>query len=156
MSYPKVASPVFVFVALLAGLVFGVGLVVAGMANPAKVLGFLDLAGRWDPSLIFVMAGGISVAASGFWVARGRTISLLGFEMSLPGAGHVDAALIGGAAAFGLGWGLAGICPGPALVLLGAGSAKALAFFIAMLCGMAIHEVMSMGSDSRGAVFADS
>lgn len=146
MSSPKAADPTFVFVSLLAGLAFGVGLVVAGMANPAKVLAFLDLAGRWDPSLIFVMAGGISVAACGFWVARGRAMSLLGFKVSLPGAGRVDPALIGGGAAFGIGWALAGICPGPALVLVGAGSAKAFIFFVAMLCGMAIHEVTAAGS----------
>ena len=151
MSFPKAANPTFAFVSLLAGLAFGVGLVMAGMANPAKVLGFLDLAGRWDPSLIFVMAGGISVAACGFWVARRRTASLLGFEMSLPSAGRVDPALIGGGAAFGIGWGLAGICPGPALVLLGAGSAKALIFFVAMLCGMAIHEVAAGSVILKGA-----
>ena len=152
MSLPKAADPTFAFVALVAGLVFGVGLVVAGMANPAKVLGFLDLAGRWDPSLIFVMAGGVAVAACGFWIGRQRTVSLLGFEMSMPGAGRVDAALIGGGAAFGVGWGLAGICPGPAMVLLGAGSPKALVFFIAMLGGMALHAVISAGSATRKAV----
>ena len=124
---------------LLAGLVFGIGLIVSGMADPAKVLGFLDLAGAWDPSLAFVMAGAIAVGVLGFAVAKRRRKSLLGLPMQLPGAGAVDRKLVLGGLLFGIGWGLAGFCPGPALVALGMGSAKAVVFVIAMLAGMALH-----------------
>lgn len=128
------------FAALLAGLVFGLGLIVSGMANPAKVLGFLDLAGPWDPSLALVMAGAIGVGACGFALARRRTRSLLGAPMALPGARQIDRRLLLGSALFGAGWGLAGFCPGPALVGLGLGEAKALVFVVAMLLGMAVFE----------------
>ena len=127
--------------ALLAGLIFGLGLIISGMADPAKVLGFLDLAGNWDPSLIFVMGGAVVVAALAF--AKKRSHSLLGFEMQLPTARHIDRRLIGGNLLFGLGWGLAGICPGPALVLLGAGVAQGAVFVGAMLAGMALFELIS-------------
>ena len=126
-----------------AGLLFGLGLLVSGMANPAKVLGFLDLAGDWDPSLAFVMAGAIAVGGCGFAFARRRTRALLGQPIRLPKTAPVDARLIGGSALFGLGWGLAGICPGPAVVLLGAGLAKGLVFCLAMLGGMAAFEAAS-------------
>jgi uncharacterized membrane protein YedE/YeeE len=128
------------FTSFVAGLVFGVGLLVAGMANPAKVLGFLDLAGAWDPSLAFVMAGGIAVGLLAFTVARRRTVSFLGEAMHLPTARHVDRRLVGGSLLFGIGWGLAGICPGPALVLLGTGAPQGLVFVIAMLAGMWLFE----------------
>src|SRR5437870_1042194 len=104
------------FASLLAGLVFGLGLIVSGMANPAKVLGFLDLAGHWDPSLAFVMAGAIAVGAVAFALASRRTQSLLGTEMRLPSARHIDRRLVVGSVLFGIGWGIAGFCPGPALV----------------------------------------
>lgn len=126
--------------ALLAGLVFGLGLIVSGMANPAKVLGFLDLAGRWDPSLAFVMAGAILVGLPTFALARRRHQSYLGLEMKLPTARHVDRRLIGGSVSFGIGWGLAGFCPGPAIVALGMGQSKALIFVAAMLAGMGLFE----------------
>jgi uncharacterized membrane protein YedE/YeeE len=128
-----------VLMSLLAGLVFGIGLIVSGMADPAKVLGFLDLAGAWDPSLAFVMAGAIAVGVIGFAVAKRRRRSLLGLPMQLPGTGPVDRKLVLGGLMFGIGWGLAGFCPGPALVALGMGSAKAIVFVIAMLAGMALH-----------------
>jgi uncharacterized membrane protein YedE/YeeE len=127
---------------LLAGLVFGFGLIVSGMANPAKVLGFLDLAGAWDPSLAFVMAGAIAVGAVAFAVARRRTVSLLGAEMRLPSSRHIDRRLVVGSVLFGMGWGIAGFCPGPALVALGMGEAKALVFVAAMLAGMGIFELL--------------
>ncbi|SCB28401.1 DUF6691 family protein [Cupriavidus alkaliphilus] len=120
--------------ALLAGLVFGIGLILSGMANPAKVLGFLDLAGTWDPSLAFVMAGAILVGVAAFALARRRRRSWLGLAAVTP-------RLLLGSAAFGIGWGLAGFCPGPALVALGAGYAKAWGFVAAMLAGMALFEV---------------
>jgi uncharacterized membrane protein YedE/YeeE len=128
--------------AFVAGLIFGLGLIIAGMANPAKIVGFLDLAGKWDPSLAFVMAGAIAVAIVAFAVARRRTASLLGMPMQLPTNTVIDARLIGGSLVFGVGWGLAGFCPGPALVALGAGYGKAAVFVAAMLLGMACFELI--------------
>ncbi len=125
---------------LLSGLIFGLGLILAGMANPAKVLGFLDLAGAWDPSLTLVMGGAIVVGVVAFTLARKRDLSLLGLPMYLPSTRQIDQRLIIGSLLFGIGWGLAGICPGPAVVLLGAGSVKGLVFLIAMLLGMAVFE----------------
>ncbi len=129
---------------LLAGLVFGFGLILSGMANPAKVLGFLDLFGRWDPSLALVMGGAIAVASSVFFLARRRTISLLGAAMRLPTAKHIDRRLVMGGLFFGVGWGIAGFCPGPALVALGMGEGKAVIFVLAMLGGMALFEVLEL------------
>lgn len=124
------------FTALLAGLVFGLGLLLSGMASPAKVLGFLDLAGAWDPSLALVMLGAISVGLIAFGVAGRRSRSLLDLPMQLPSQRSIDRRLIGGSVLFGIGWGLAGFCPGPALVALGTGSGPALVFVAAMLVGM--------------------
>ena len=129
-----------VFTSLLAGLVFGLGLIVSGMADPAKVLGFLDLAGAWDPSLAFVMAGAIAVAAIAFGVAKKRTVSFLGATMKLPASRDIDRRLVIGSVLFGIGWGVAGFCPGPGLVALGMGELKALVFVAAMLLGMGIFE----------------
>ena len=129
------------FASLLAGLVFGLGLIVSGMANPAKVLGFLDLAGHWDPSLAFVMAGAIAVGAVAFAVANRRALSFLGAQMRLPSARHIDRRLVLGSVLFGIGWGVAGFCPGPALVSLGMGEIKALVFVAAMLVGMGAFEL---------------
>jgi uncharacterized membrane protein YedE/YeeE len=129
-----------VLAALLAGLVFGLGLILSGMANPAKVLGFLDLAGPWDPSLAFVMAGAVGVGLVAFALARRRQASVLGAEMKLPTVRGVDRRLVAGSLLFGIGWGLAGFCPGPGLVALGMGEAKALVFVAAMLAGMAVFE----------------
>lgn len=131
-----------VLTSLLAGLVFGLGLIVSGMANPGKVLGFLDLAGRWDPSLAFVMAGAIALGAVAFFIARDRTRSFLGAEMKLPTARHIDRRLVVGGTLFGIGWGIAGFCPGPALVALGMGETKAVVFIAAMLVGMAVFELL--------------
>jgi uncharacterized protein len=132
----------FIFTSLLAGLVFGLGLIVSGMANPAKVLGFLDLASAWDPSLALVMAGAIGVGFFAFLFARKRTRSLIGAEMKLPKAGQIDRRLIFGGLLFGIGWGVAGFCPGPGLVGLGMGEVKALVFVAAMLVGMAVFELL--------------
>lgn len=128
--------------AWVAGLVFGLGLMVSGMANPAKVLGFLDLAGVWDPSLAFVMVGAISLAALGFLIARRRARSWFGLPMQWPSSTSITWRLILGSAAFGIGWGLAGFCPGPALVALGAGYPKAAGFVLAMLAGMMVFELI--------------
>ena len=127
--------------AFVAGLIFGLGLMVSGMTDPSKVIGFLDLAGRWDPSLAFVMVGAIVVSAIGYAVARKRTVSFLGGAMHLPAERQIDRRLVLGSLAFGTGWGLAGFCPGPAIVSLGAGQDKAVVFVIAMLAGMALYEI---------------
>lgn len=127
---------------LLAGVVFGLGLIVAGMANPAKVLGFLDIAGSWDPSLALVMAAAVAIATLGFGWAKKRKTSLLGQPFQLPTSTRIDRRLIGGSVLFGIGWGLAGICPGTALVLLGAGIYKGVIFAAAMVAGMAIFSLI--------------
>ena len=131
-----------IFTSLFAGLVFGLGLIVSGMANPAKVLGFLDLAGPWDPSLAFVMAGAIAVAAVAFASAKKRTVSVLGAGMKLSTSRDIDRQLVIGSVLFGIGWGVAGFCPGPGLVALGMGEIKALVFVVAMLVGMGIFELL--------------
>jgi len=132
----------YAFTAFVAGLMFGIGLIVSGMASPAKVLGFLDLAGRWDPSLALVMAGAIAVGVIGFTFAGKRDATLLGTPMQLPATRTIDRRLIAGSALFGIGWGLAGFCPGPALVALGAGYVKALVFVAAMVAGMYGYEMI--------------
>lgn len=124
------------FTAFLAGLVFGCGLLLGGMTNPAKVLAFLDVAGVWDPSLALVMAGAIAVAAAPLNWARTRKQSLLGAPMQLPVKRTLDARLIGGSLVFGVGWGIAGFCPGPAVALLSTGRWQVLVFVVAMLVGM--------------------
>lgn len=131
-----------VFTSLLAGLVFGLGLIVSGMADPAKVLGFLDLAGAWDPSLAFVMAAAVAVAAVAFALTKERTMSMLGAAMKLPTSRNIDRRLVFGSLLFGVGWGVAGFCPGPGLVALGMGEFKALVFVLAMLVGMGIFELI--------------
>ena len=131
-----------ILMALITGLVFGIGLIVAGMTNPAKVLGFLDLAGRWDPSLALVMAGAILVALPAFRVAARRRQSLLGEPMHLPTATRIDRRLVLGSLAFGAGWGLAGFCPGPVLASLATGAVQPPIFCAAMLAGMGIFELL--------------
>jgi len=125
-----------VIFAFLCGLIFGVGLLISGMANPDKVLGFLDLSRPWDPSLAFVMIGAIAVGIVGFALVKGKKRAFCGVPILLPANNAIDRTLVVGAILFGLGWGLAGICPGPALVLLGAGVGKGLLFIVAMLVGM--------------------
>ncbi|MDF1780016.1 MAG: YeeE/YedE family protein [Alcanivoracaceae bacterium] len=130
------------FSALLTGLIFGAGLLLSGMANPEKVLGFLDVTGAWDPSLMMVMGGAIAVGIVGFAVVKGRSHSLFGEPISLPQRQDLDKRLIIGSLGFGIGWGLAGFCPGPALVAVGTGSIKAIVFVMAMIAGMAIFEIL--------------
>lgn len=132
-------------VEFLIGLVFGIGLILAGMTDPGKVIAFLNLAGSWDPSLALVMGGAIGVGVFAFAVARKRTTSFLGGAMHLPGPGQIDRPLVLGSLAFGIGWGLAGFCPGPALVSLGAGHWQAAVFVLAMLAGMRLFDVASRG-----------
>ena len=126
--------------ALFSGLVFGLGLILAGMTNPAKILAFLDLAGQWDPSLALVMGGAIAIGLIAFTIAKKRNHSLLGLPIQLPTLITIDKRLLLGGAAFGIGWGQAGICPGPSLVLLGTGSIKGVVFVAAMLAGMGFYE----------------
>lgn len=130
------------FFAFLSGLVFGIGLLVSGMANPEKVLNFLDITGHWDPSLMLVMIGAIAVGLVSFSIAKKRTLSFLGLGIKLPTANKVDTRLIGGSLLFGMGWGLAGFCPGPALVALGSGEFKGLVFVLAMIAGMLLFEAI--------------
>lgn len=137
------------FFSWLTGLIFGLGLLVAGMANSAKVLGFLDIAGVWDPSLAFVMLGGIAVASVGFFFAGKRTRTFLDLPLQMPTARHIDRRLIVGSLLFGIGWGVAGICPGPALVLVGAGLFKGAVFVAAMLVGMGLFEILERGVKRR-------
>ncbi len=131
-----------IIAAFATGLVFGLGLILSGMANPAKVLGFLDLAGHWDPSLAFVMGGAIAIGAVAFFFAGKRARSWLGFTMRLPDTHQIDFRLVGGSLAFGIGWGLSGICPGPGLVLVGAGVGKGMLFVASMLVGMVLFELL--------------
>lgn len=126
--------------AFVVGLVFGLGLIVSGMTDPGKVLGFLDLAGLWDPSLAFVMGGAIGVGLVAFAIAKKRTTSFLGGAMHLTASRAIDRRLVIGSLIFGVGWGIAGFCPGPAIVSLGAGQPKAIVFVIAMLLGMWLFE----------------
>jgi uncharacterized membrane protein YedE/YeeE len=137
--------------AFLAGLLFGFGLLLSSMANPAKVLAFLDLAGPWDPSLALVMVGAIAAALPAFQLARRRRSSLLGAPMQLPVKRSLDRRLVVGSLVFGVGWGLAGFCPGPALTVLLTGNAKVLVFVAFLLLGMALFEIReTSGSGGRG------
>ena len=125
---------------LLSGLVFGIGLILAGMTDPLKVKGFLDLAGAWDPSLALVMGGAIALGVFVFARAAGRKRSWTGSPMEIPANRSIDARLVLGGVLFGAGWGIAGFCPGPALVALGSGMGAAGVFVVAMLAGMVLHD----------------
>jgi hypothetical protein len=125
-------------VALAAGLLFGLGLTLSGMIDPARIIGFLDVAGAWNPTLAVVMAAAVAVAAVGFAVARRLPHPVLGAAFHPPGRTAIDARLVGGAALFGIGWGLVGYCPGPALASLGLGLRPTWLFVAAMMAGMAV------------------
>lgn len=131
-----------IFVAFMGGLIFGLGLIISGMADPSKVLNFLDLSGSWDPSLAFVMGGAIAIGFIAFHFAAKRKTSLLGADMSLPSNKQIDRRLVFGSLTFGIGWGLAGYCPGPALASLTTGNPKTIIFVIAMLAGMVVFELL--------------
>lgn len=132
--------PLLLAASAAVGLLFGLGLLASGLANPAKVLAFLDLAGAWDPSLMLVMGGAVVVAAPFFALARRRPASLLGAPLLFPPARGIDRRLVLGSLVFGVGWGLVGFCPGPAVVAAGMGEAGALQFLGAMLAGMGLFE----------------
>lgn len=128
--------------ALLAGLVFGMGLILSGMVNPAIVLAFLDVAGDWDASLLWVMGSAVTAGSVAFALAKRQKTSFLGVPMQLPAAAKIDKRLLLGSFLFGIGWGIAGICPGPALVLAGSGKTEIFVFLIPMLLGMGIFEIV--------------
>ena len=132
--------------ALISGLVFGFGLILSGMANPAKVIGFLDLAGSWDPSLAFVMGGAIAIGFFAFKYAETRDTTFLGEELNLPRNNTIDKRLIGGSLVFGAGWGLGGFCPGPGLVSLGMGYSGGIIFALSMVVGMLAFELIQKNS----------
>jgi uncharacterized membrane protein YedE/YeeE len=127
-----------VLASLVAGTLFGIGLTISQMINPAKVLGFLDIAGDWDPTLAFVMGGGLLVALPGYYLARKRGSALLGGPLSIPTNRTIDAKLIIGSVIFGVGWALAGLCPGPAIAGLSSGATSSFIFVAAMLAGMLV------------------
>jgi len=124
----------------ITGLGFGIGLIISGMTNPAKVIGFLDLFGQWDPSLMFVMMGAIFVTFFGFKFIEKRKVTYFKESLHLSGKTHINKDLVVGSILFGAGWAMAGLCPGPALVALGSGNQKAIIFVVAMLAGMYIHD----------------
>ena len=127
--------------ALGAGIVFGIGLVISQMIDPGKVLAFLDIAGKWDPSLALVMAGALAVAIPGFRLAAARRAPMFGGRFDQPGRRAIDSRLLAGAAMFGIGWGLVGFCPGPAIAALAFGKWQALVFVLAMLTGAAVFHL---------------
>ncbi len=131
--------------AFAAGLLFGLGLIVSQMVNPGKVLAFLDVTGSWDPSLAFVMVGAIAASGVGYAVAKSRGAPILDDRLEIPSRGDFDARLVGGAALFGVGWGLVGLCPGPAVAALPLGLWQGLAFVAAMLVGMALFAALPSG-----------
>jgi uncharacterized membrane protein YedE/YeeE len=134
----------------LVGLLFGLGLILSGMTDPSKVLGFLDIFGVWDPSLALVMGGAIAVGFFAFALAKKRTVNFLGGALHMPTSRQIDKPLVIGAVLFGAGWGLAGFCPGPALVSLASGQIKAAAFVVFMLAGMQLFELFSRRDVSKG------
>lgn len=123
------------FVAFLCGLLFSAGLIVGGMSNPQKILAFLDITGNWDPSLLIIMGAGLVVSVIGYQLTRRRQQSVLACPLNIPINKVIDKPLVLGSALFGLGWGLAGICPGPGLVLVGAGFYQGILFVLAMIVG---------------------
>ena len=135
-----------IFISMLAGLIFGIGLIVSGMTDPSKVIGFLDITGVWNPSLAFVMMGGLVIAALAFRFASTRAESFFGGAFRLPSATQIDWRLVLGSLMFGVGWGLAGYCPGPALASIATGGSKPVVFSLAMLAGMAIFEVLEFAN----------
>jgi uncharacterized membrane protein YedE/YeeE len=124
------------------GLLFGLGLMLSGMTDPGKVIGFLDLFGNWDPSLALVMGGAIAVGFFAFALAKKRTTNFFGGALHLPKSTQIDKRLIWGNVMFGAGWGLAGFCPGPALVSMATGQDKALVFVLSMVLGMIVYELI--------------
>ncbi|HUQ02958.1 MAG TPA: DUF6691 family protein [Kofleriaceae bacterium] len=138
-GFPQPATPAAIVAAFVAGAVFAVGLVLAGMTQPAKVIAFLDVGGAWDPTLAFVMVGAIASHVAGLWLTSRRTVPLFASDFSAPTRKDISAPLVLGAAVFGIGWGLVGYCPGPALASLGSGADTALVFVGAATAGMLLQ-----------------
>lgn len=136
----------------LIGLVFGVGISISGMANPAKVLNFFDIAGTWDPSLAFVMGGAMITTLIGYGIVFGRRVPVFADKFYLPTARNIDLRLVGGSAAFGIGWGIAGFCPGGALPALGTGRWEVFAFVGAVIVGILIAKAAQSGFTQRDRV----
>jgi uncharacterized membrane protein YedE/YeeE len=136
---PRAARPAALVAARGAGAVFGVGLVLAGMTQPSKVIAFLDVGGAWDPTLAFVMVGAIAAHVAGLWLTSRRTVPLFAADFLAPTRDDLSTPLVLGAAVFGIGWGLVGYCPGPALVSLGSGASTALVFVGAATAGMLLQ-----------------
>lgn len=132
--------------AFVAGLLFAIGLIISGMSNPAKVLNFLDVFGSWDPSLAFVMGAALLVTIPGFYVAKKRPLTWSGLAMQIPTAKDLDRPLIVGSLMFGIGWGLVGLCPGPALVVVWTATKPALIFAASLLAGMFLFTRTSAAS----------
>jgi uncharacterized protein len=143
------------FVALVVGLMFGAGLCVSGMTEPTKVLGFLDLAGLWDPSLAFVMGGALAIAFVAFALAKRRRLALDGEPIRMPTVRAIDPPLIAGSLIFGIGWGLAGICPGPGIVDAGFFNPHAFVFVAAMAAGMFAHRLAGLPLPAHGPIGQD-
>ncbi|WP_272526614.1 DUF6691 family protein [Providencia sp. PROV219] len=129
-----------ILIALISGILFGLGLVIAGMGNPAKILAFLDITGTWDPSLLITMAVGMVISGIAFLGGKKRSVSVLNCPLQIPTNQTIDKKLVTGSVLFGVGWGLAGICPGPALLLTGMGLTQGIIFTLAMVAGMAIFQ----------------
>ncbi|EMC8777932.1 YeeE/YedE family protein [Providencia rettgeri] len=129
-----------IIIALISGILFGLGLVIAGMGNPAKILAFLDITGTWDPSLLITMAVGMVISGIAFLGVKKRSVSVLNCPLQIPTNQTIDKKLVTGSVLFGVGWGLAGICPGPALLLTGMGLTQGIIFTLAMVAGMAIFQ----------------
>jgi len=129
--------------ALMVGALFGIGIAISGMANPAKVLNFFDIAGTWDPSLLFVMGGALVTTAIGYRVVFGtRKTPVFEADYALPTSRRIDAELIGGSAVFGIGWGISGFCPGGAIPALGLGYAETFIFIAAMIAGIVVARTL--------------
>ena len=135
--------------AYLIGVVFGVGISISGMANPAKVLNFFDIAGTWDPSLIFVMGGALVTTFIGYKIVFGRSAPVLEEGFSVPTSNAIDARLVGGSAVFGIGWGIAGFCPGGALPALGTGRWEVFAFTAALVAGIFLAKFIQSSAAAR-------
>lgn len=129
-----------ILIALISGILFGVGLILAGMGNPAKILAFLDIMGNWDPSLLVTMAVAMAISAASYIFVKKRQVSVLNCPLQIPTNQKIDKKLVAGSVLFGLGWGLAGICPGPALLLTGLGVTQGMIFALAMVAGMSIYQ----------------
>ena len=140
-----------IITAFVTGLIFGLGLILSGMTNPAKIIGFLDIFGNWDPSLVLVMLGAIVVTATSFHLTKNRQKSYFGLPIKLPASSNIDHKLVIGSLMFGVGWGLAGYCPGPSLVSVLQDGYQPLVFVISMLVGMGIFEVFNQLSSKKRA-----